>query len=530
MSAYAPSGLQSLGEIPWGSHVCQFFSKGADLRETLVPYFKAGLENNERCLLVAMQPFAEDDARNALRAAVGDFDRREKQGQIEIRDVRAWYDSSSVIRGEEIVAGLLASEQQARADGYNGFRTHGNIGWLGRNQWDDFQDYELGVTLALKGRRMISMCGYCLDNCTSRDVMDVVGRHGLAITKTADEWSCVETVHRQPNRPSVPQWQTAAFIADRQLRSVLEAIPAAIYTTDKDGYLTYFTEAAAKLWGCRPLIGKQRWCGSFKIVTFDGAVVPHDQCAMATAVETGQPVHDIEGYVERPDGTRIACAAFPTPMLDESGNVIGGINMLVDISQQKALQDRQSILVRELDHRIKNNLATIQAIAGSTIRNSRTMDDFQESFTGRIAALSKTHSLLTDNGQKHVPLRELLMNELAMYEDKGSKRIVLSGPDVMLPAHVGVSYGMTIHELTTNALKYGALSLVGGLLQVNWKLDTSRLTLDWEESNISIASRPTKVGFGTQLLRRLLPQQLGAQVDMDFAPDGLKARISLQIA
>ena len=78
MSAYAATGLESLGEVPWGSHVCQFFSNGSDLRDTLVPYFKAGLENNERCLLVAMEPFSAESARSALRAAVGDFDRRER--------------------------------------------------------------------------------------------------------------------------------------------------------------------------------------------------------------------------------------------------------------------------------------------------------------------------------------------------------------------------------------------------------------------------------------------------------------------
>jgi hypothetical protein len=105
MSAYATTGLQSLGELPWGSHVCQFFSNGSDLRDTLVPYFKAGLENNERCLLVAMEPFAAENARSALRAAVGDFDRRERRKQIEIRDVRAWYNSDTIINGEEIVAG-----------------------------------------------------------------------------------------------------------------------------------------------------------------------------------------------------------------------------------------------------------------------------------------------------------------------------------------------------------------------------------------------------------------------------------------
>src|SRR6201999_1615503 len=127
--------------------------------------------------------FGPEDARSVLRTAVADFDRRERAGQIEIHDVRAWYNSDTLINGEDIVAGLLASEQQARADGYNGFRTNGNIGWLGRNQWDDFQDYEAGVTRGLRGRRVISMCSYCLDGCVAVTPHEPNGRspHGAVV-------------------------------------------------------------------------------------------------------------------------------------------------------------------------------------------------------------------------------------------------------------------------------------------------------------------------------------------------------------
>ena len=129
-----------------------------------------------------------------------------------------------------------------------------------------------------------------------------------------------------------------------------------------------------------------------------------------------------------------------------------------------------------------------------------------------------------------MPLRQLLNSELEIYEDGEGQRISLSGPDVDLPAHFAVSYGMSIHELTTNALKYGALSALGGVLKVSWTLKGAYLTLKWEESNVPIAGPPTRVGFGTQLLRRLLPHQLGANVDMNFEPDGLKAEISAEIA
>lgn len=114
MSDHAP-------ELPWGSHLCQFFASGDELRDTIVPYCKAGLENDERCLLVAMDPFGADDARSALRAAVGDFDRRELAKQIEIHDVRAWYAAAGAIDSGRMADGLLRSEEQARADGFNGF-------------------------------------------------------------------------------------------------------------------------------------------------------------------------------------------------------------------------------------------------------------------------------------------------------------------------------------------------------------------------------------------------------------------------
>jgi two-component sensor histidine kinase len=143
--------------------------------------------------------------------------------------------------------------------------------------------------------------------------------------------------------------------------------------------------------------------------------------------------------------------------------------------------------------------------------------------------LSKTHSLLTDNEQRFVPLRQLLKNELEIYEDGEGQRIILSGPEIMLPAHISVSFAMAIHELTTNALKYGALSVLAGVLRVIWSLDGTRLSMRWEETNVPIARQPTRTGFGSQLLRRLLPQQLGAQVEMKFEPDGLKADISIAL-
>jgi PAS domain-containing protein len=436
VSAYAATGLQSLGEMPWGSHVCQFFSNGSDLRDTLVPYFKAGLEDNERCLLVAMEPFGADDARSALRAAVGDFDRCERRKQIEIHDVRAWYNSDTVINGAEIVAGLLASEEQARADGYNGFRTHGNIGWLGRNQWDDFQDYEAGVTRGLRGRRMISMCSYCLDSCGSKELLDVTTRHSHALLRQRDRWSCIVVTPHEPtghgrNGAVVDVANAIHVVAgdsefqqslERQKRTFDLAMVASdmgtwCYTLADD--ICVYDENAQRLYGltdARFLHDDEGVKAKFH---------PNDLQLMWSRVATaldpkGNGRYDVEYRVKQLDGSWRWLSAWGLVEFKGDGpekKPVAIVGASRDITKLKQSEELQRLLLNELNHRIKNTLATVQAIAGSTIRASRTMDDFQQSFYGRIATLSKTHSLLTDNEQRFVPLRQVLKNELEIYED-----------------------------------------------------------------------------------------------------------------
>jgi two-component sensor histidine kinase/PAS domain-containing protein len=549
MTGYVTSGLPSLGELPWGSHVCQFFSGGSDLRDTLVPYFKAGLENNERCLMVAMAPFSADDARSALRAAVRDFDQRERRKQIEIHDVRAWYNSDSIINGEEIVAGLLASEEQARADGYNGFRTHGNIGWLGRNQWEDFQDYEAGVTRGLRGRRMISMCSYCLDNCGSKELLDVTTRHSHALARQRDGWSCVVVSPHEPNGQSLNGAVVDVTHAMRDeaddhefrqyVKSQKRTFDLAMIASDMGTWnynladnICAYDENAQRLYG----LTEARFLHDDEGVK--AKFHPDDLEPMWSRVAEaldpkGSGRYDAEYRVKQLDGSWRWLSAWGLVEFEGDGPerkpvAIAGASR--DLTELKRAEELQRLLLNELNHRIKNTLATVQAIAGSTIRASRTMDDFQQSFNGRIATLAKTHSLLTDNEQRFVPLKQILKNELEIYEDGDGQRIILSGPEVMLPAQASVSFAMALHELTTNALKYGALSVLAGVLRVSWTLDGTQLLMKWEESNVPIKRQPTRVRFGTQLLRRLSPHQSSARAELKFAPDGLKADISIQIA
>ena len=150
--------------------------------------------------------------------------------------------------------------------------------------------------------------------------------------------------------------------SERRLQDLLAAIPAAIYTTDATGKITYYNEAAVEFAGRRPTIGSDEWCVTWKLYWPDGTPLAHDQCPMAIALKEGRPIRGKEAVAERPDGTRIPFIPFPTPIRDSSGNVVGAINMLVDVSERKQAETQQVLLLRELNHRVKNNMQMLQSL------------------------------------------------------------------------------------------------------------------------------------------------------------------------
>src|SRR5215213_6805657 len=140
---------------------------------------------------------------------------------------------------------------------------------------------------------------------------------------------------------------------ERGFRELLEALPAAVYTTDTAGRITFYNQAAVDLWGHRPELGTSEWCVSWKLYWPDGTPLPHDQCPMAIALKEGRIVRNVEALAERPDGTRVPFIPYPTPIRDAKGNIVGAINMLVDVSQRKEAETQQRILRNELNHRVK---------------------------------------------------------------------------------------------------------------------------------------------------------------------------------
>jgi PAS domain S-box-containing protein len=320
---------------------------------------------------------------------------------------------------------------------------------------------------------------------------------------------------------------------DRRFRGLLEALPVAVYTTDPAGRITYFNEAAAEFWGQRPQLGTSEWCGSWKLYWPDGAPLAHPDCPMALALKENRPIRGMEAVAERPDGTRVPFIPYPTPLYDQNGRLVGAVNMLLDITERKRAEAEQAMLVREVHHRVRNTLAIAQAIVGSTAKSSDTIDGFKDALIGRISALARTHLLMSDSGRTELDFETMVKNELDPFSDSSGMRVAISGPSVEVSSRTAVPLGMALHELTTNAAKYGALSMLGGKVEVTWRVITEatkrHLEFDWIESGGPAVTPPARKGFGAQLLDVVLPRQISATTSIGYHADGVRVHIRLPL-
>jgi PAS domain S-box-containing protein len=211
------------------------------------------------------------------------------------------------------------------------------------------------------------------------------------------------------------------------------------------------------------------------------------------------------------------------------------IGIFQDITEQKHAEEQQRFFLDELNHRVKNTLTTVQSIASQTLRTTETSAQFKEAFEGRLLALSKTHNLLTRKSWREAELRDVAEQELAPYRKQGDERVVLNGPNVRLPARYAINLGLVLHELVTNAAKYGALSTNAGHLDMNWTVVQNedrpdQLRIHWTESGGPPVAPPKRQGFGSRLIRRSIEGELGGYMVLNFAEGGVSYDISVPLA
>jgi PAS domain S-box-containing protein len=457
-----------------------------------------------------------------------------------------------------------------------------------------------------------------------------------------------------------PMIEGASFglVRDHRLEDVLEALPEAVYITDAEGRITFYNEAAARLWGVRPEFGKSEFCGSWKLYWPDGTPLAHSECPMAMALKEKRAIRNVEAIAERPDGVRVPFMPFPTPLFDENGELIGGVNMLVDlteravadettqrlaaivessddailakdlngiittwnkgaermfgytpeevigqpilmlippdrqneepkilsqirsgeridhyetirrrkdgslvevslsvspirsldgrivgaskiardITERRLAEHRQQLVLREMNHRVKNLFTLASSLVTLSARSAATPAELAASVAARLEALSRAHALTipptsgeTVETEQATTLHALIRMLVAPFEnDPGSSRVRIEGLDVPVSGNAATSLSLLLHEFATNAAKYGALSTPEGVIDIHCEDDGEQVSLTWtERGGPNIPTDPVVEGFGTLLSGATVRGQLGGDIQREWRPEGLFLKLSV---
>jgi PAS domain S-box-containing protein len=258
---------------------------------------------------------------------------------------------------------------------------------------------------------------------------------------------------------------------ERQLEELIAAIPAAIYTTDAEGKITYFNQAAVELAGRTPTIGSDEWCVTWKLYQPNGTPLPHDQCPMVISLKEGRAIRNAEIVAERPDGTRVPIIPYPTPLRDGSGKIVGAINMLVDVSERKQAETQQRVLLNELNHRVKNNMQMLQILLEAGVRRAKSPDarEVLEEASGRVIAMAAAQRVLyTTHDATRFNARDFLgaVCETAKQTFPAELVIDYEADAVQLPNDAAMPLALIANELLTNAVKYGLNGQQAGTIRV----------------------------------------------------------------
>ena len=303
-------------------------------------------------------------------------------------------------------------------------------------------------------------------------------------------------------------------------RDMLEDLPAAIYTIDTDGRLTYYNKACIELSGRLPELGNDRWCVMWKLFTTEGVAVPHEKCTMAHVVADGIARHGAEAIAERPDGSRVHLMAYPTPLLDSAGECLGAVNMLVDITHQKQAHERMLLLAREVDHRSNNLLSLVQSLVHLT--KADTVDNYRTAVEQRLTALAGANRLISKARWENVDLRSLVEIELGPYADR---QVAIRGEAVPLSPPSAQYLGMLVHELCTNAAKYGALSVEEGRVRLQWSVDDNgSLMFVWSEEGGPPVVEPVHRNTGSAVIEGAV-RHLKAEIFREWRKEGLRCTL-----
>jgi two-component system, chemotaxis family, CheB/CheR fusion protein len=307
--------------------------------------------------------------------------------------------------------------------------------------------------------------------------------------------------------------------AGRRLISIVESSDDAIISKDLNGIIATWNKAAERLFGylAEEVIGQ-----SIMIL------IPPDRRGeefdILDRVRRGERVEHFETKRQRKDGSLVDISLTVSPVTDEAGRIIGASKIARDITEQKRREQQVALLAREADHRTKNLLAVAQATVHLT--HADTAADLKAAIEGRLQALANAHSLLAQSRWAGADLRDLVLEELSPYFHNGDSRAQIEGPNLLLGPELAQAMAMALHELATNAVKYGALSTLTGRVRVEWLRRGRRLQMHWTETGGPRVVAPTKEGFGTRAMTRMI-NQFNGDITFDWREAGVSCEISV---
>jgi PAS domain S-box-containing protein len=313
---------------------------------------------------------------------------------------------------------------------------------------------------------------------------------------------------------------------EQRLISIITSSDDAILSKDLNGIITSWNRGAEQLFGYTPeeTIGKP--------VTI---LIPterrDEEPKILERIRRGERIDHYETIRRRKDGSLVEISLTVSPIKNPEGEIIGASKIARDITERRRAQEQQALLLGEMKHRVRNTLATVQAIATQTLRS--TASEERDAFLARLRALAGAHDLLTLERWNQAPIGDVVGGALNAFQGSHGARILIDGPkDAVLDAHKSMLLAMALHELSTNAIKYGALSNPSGQVSVRWDLvpgDEARsLKFVWQESGGPPVKPPERKGFGSTLIERALQRELGG-VEYTFDPGGVVCTLDLKL-
>jgi PAS domain S-box-containing protein len=271
--------------------------------------------------------------------------------------------------------------------------------------------------------------------------------------------------------------------SERQLRDLIEALPAAVYTTDAQGRITYYNQAAVELSGREPQLGSDQWCVTWKLYRPDGTPLPHEQCPMAVALKEGRAIRNMEAVAERPDGTRVPFIPYPTPLRNEAGEIVGAVNMLIDITERRQAETQQRMLLDELNHRVKNNMQMLHALLSGAQRETPIPEAkaVLADAGRRVAAMAAAQQTLYDaRSPMSFDAQQFLeaVCESAQQSFPNDIHIDFESSSGQLSNDTAIPLALILNELLTNSVKHAVNGRQQGIVRVALK----RLPTMWELS------------------------------------------------